>query len=311
MISVVIPTHKRADLLFYELEHIYMQKDADFEVIVVNDIEEEDETDAIREKFPDVIYIKDSKIQGPSNKHKAGLKIAQGEYLYMPDDDDYLTDEYFFKKAVSYMEQYPKVGFISGGVNILYQFSDGRPDKIKRQFMNVSGYIDGAEYLQEFQNKLQKPASTVSTLFRRQSFMDLKMIDMQEMSDSSMYMVALLWGDAYVFDDVVANYRVKGYGTSLTTTLSIPFIINVLEQKEELYLLSKKRISNSKKFWYNQVKCTLNMIVYSNNSIAEKISIIRWGLTHTHGVNLIYTKMLSLFLRITSIEIYKCFKSNY
>lgn len=278
MISVIIPTHKRADLLFYELEHIYLQKDVEFEVIVVNDIEEEDETDAIREKFPEVIYIKDSKIQGPSNKHKAGLKIAKGEYLYIPDDDDYLTDEYFFKKAVAYMEQYPKVAFVSGGVNLLYQYADGRPSETKRQEINLSGYVDGSEYLQEFQHTMQKAASTVSTIYRKQAFDETDAINMLEMSDSSMYMQALLWGDAYILDDVVAVYRVQV--RSLTTTASYAFMKNVIEQKELLYKKSIGRIKNPKDFWANQFILSYNFLPC--RSKGERLKLLTWSLAHCH-----------------------------
>ena len=284
MISVIIPTHKRADLLFYELEHIYMQKNVDFEVIVVNDIEEEDETDAIREKFPEVIYVKDSKIQGPSNKHKAGLRIAKGEYLYMPDDDDYLTDEYFFKKALGYMEQYPKVGFVSGGVNLLYQYADGRPNETKRQNINLSGYIDGAEYLQEFQHTMQKAASTVSTIYRKQAFDETDAINMIEMSDSSMYMQALLWGDAYIMDDVVAVYRVQV--RSLTTTASYAFMKNVIEQKELLYKKAVGRIKNPKDFWANQL--ILSYYFWPSKSYHNQIKLLSWIYIHSHGSMRVY-----------------------
>lgn len=294
MISVIIPTHKRADLLFYELEHIYMQKDVDFEVIVVNDIEEEDETDVIREKFPQVIYIKDSKIQGPSNKHKAGLRIAKGEYLYMPDDDDFLTDEYFFKKAVSYMEQYPKVGFVSGGVNLQYQYEDGRPNEIKRQNINLSGYVDGAEYLQEFQHTMQKAASTVSTIYRKQAFDETDAINMIEMSDSSMYMQALLWGDAYIMDDVVAVYRVQV--RSLTTTASYAFMKNVIEQKELLFKKSFGRIRNPRDFWANQFILSYNF--WPNKSQCDKFSILLWVLVHCHCSLRLYKFFVREFVKL-------------
>ena len=117
MISVIIPTHNRSELLFFELEQIYKQKDVEFEVIVVNDIDGNDVTDAITTLFPSVHYIKSSKIQGPSEKHKAGLRIAKGDYLYLPDDDDFLVDEFFFKKAVDLLEKDSALAFVSGGVN--------------------------------------------------------------------------------------------------------------------------------------------------------------------------------------------------
>lgn len=279
MISVIIPTHKRADLLFYELEHIYMQKDVEFEIIVVNDIEEEDETDIIREKFPNVIYIKDSKIQGPSEKHKAGLRIAKGQYLYMPDDDDYLLDEYFFKKAIAYMEMYPKVAFVSGQCNLSYEFTNREDNYIQSSTTNIMGYVNGAEYLQHFQHKYEKPWSTVSTLFRRRSFDETNAMNMYEMSDSSMYMQSLLWGDAYIMDDVVAVYRIKD--NSLTTTLSYKFMRNVLKQKEYLYKKSLGKVNDPKYFWLLQYVISYNFC--PNKTRLKALKLLTWGVIHSHG----------------------------
>lgn len=283
MISVIIPTHDRADLLFYELEQIFKQKDVEIEVIVVNDIEDRDATDAITTLFPAVHYIKSNKIQGPSEKHKAGLRIAKGEFLYLPDDDDFLVDEYFFKKAVDLLEKDSALAFVSGGVNMRYENSDGTVEKIIRQGMNVCGRIDGSSYLQEFQGKFAKPASSVSTIFRKRAFDEMNALNMKECSDSSMYMLALLWGDAFIFEDVVAEYRIRQRGTSLTTTLSIPFIMNVLKQKEDFYHLSKSKISNSKKFWYNQIRCTYGILANSNNKVTDKLSVLKWCLMHSYG----------------------------
>lgn len=283
MISVIIPTHNRADLLFFELEHIYKQRDVEIEVIVVNDIEEKDATDEITILFPKVRYIKSSKIQGPSEKHKAGLRIANGDYLYIPDDDDFLTDEFFFKKAVEILEKDKTLAFVSGGVNMRYEHSDGSLLKKVRQNINVNGYIDGLIYLQEFQHQLSKPASTVSTIFRKKAFEDMDAVNMKECSDSSMYMLSLLWGGAYIMDDIVAEYRIRQRGSSLTTTLSIPFVMNVFAQKEDLFFASKGKLKAPKNFWFNQVRCTFGFFSASQNKKLDKFKVLLWCLCHSHG----------------------------
>ena len=283
MISVIIPTHKRAELLFFEIEHIYKQKNVEIEVIVVNDIEEDDPTDLIRVKFPDVHYIKSNNIQGPSEKHKAGLRVAKGEYLYIPDDDDFLTDEFFFEKAIDILENDKTLAFVSGGIYKRYENSDGTLNKKVRQEMNVCGYIDGLTYLQEFQHKLSKPASTVSTVFRKKAFDEMNAVDMKECSDSSMYMLSLLWGNAFIMGDVVGEYRIRQRGSSLTTTLSVPFIMNVLAQKEDFYFALKKRLKDPNLFWLNQIRCTYGIMANSNNKYVDKLKVLKWCLKHSHG----------------------------
>lgn len=308
MISVIIPTHNRSDLLFYELEQIFKQKDIEFEVIVVNDVESKDPTDAIKTLFPTVHYIKSSKIQGPSEKHKAGLRIAKGEFLYLPDDDDFLVDEYFFKKAVDLLESDSALAFVSGGVNMRYENSDGTIKKIVRQNMNVCGRIDGASYLQEFQGVLTKPASCVSTIFKKCAFDEMNAIDMKECSDSSMYMLALFWGDAFILEDVVAEYRIRERGSSLTTTLSIPFIMNVLGQKEAFYYLSKSRLSNPKRFWYNQIRCTYGILTGSNNKFWDKFRVFKWCVAHFHGSFPLLVYLFAQLAKIVNKEVKTCGK---
>lgn len=292
MVSVIIPTHKRAELLFYELERIFSQKNIDFDVVVISDIEDEDETDCIKEKFPNVTYIKSSIIQGPSEKHKKGLSITTGDYVYLPDDDDYLIDDYFFEKAINLLEKDPSLAFVSGNVDYLYENEWSEEKEIAHHRLTLSGKIDGLVYLQEFQHIYPKPISTVSTIFRR-FCLDQNMI---EMSDSSMYMNALLHGNAYIMDDVVAVYRIREKkGKSLTTSASLPFIINVLKQKESLYYQAKTRIPRPRDFWSYQFINTYSLLANKPDCRREQISLVKWGLMHLHGS----IKLLSFLIRQT------------
>lgn len=283
-LSIIIPTHKRRDLLFFELDHIYMQKDVEFEVIVVNDIEEPDATDEITSRYPEVIYIKDSSIQGPSNKHKAGYKIAKGDYLYMPDDDDYLIDNMFFRKAIDKMIQDPTLAFVSGQCHLSYEYEDIINNELKSHCTNMIGLITSSQYLQGFQNTIEKPWSTVSTIFSRKAFDDTDAMNMLEMSDSSMYMQVLFWGNAFIMKDVVAVYRIKA--GSLTSTLSLHFMQNVLRQKELFYKKSIGVLTSPKNFWYNQYAISYNF--FPNLTRSNSWKLILWGLIHFHGsINLL------------------------
>lgn len=279
MISVIIPTHKRADLLIYELERIYDQKNVEIEVVVINDIEEEDETDRITELFPDIKYIKSSHIQGPSEKHKKGFSITSGEYVYMPDDDDYLTDDHFFEKAIEIMESDSNISFVSGNVFLRYEDECNNVIKSERQVLNLSGKINGFEYLQEFSNRYKKPASTVSTLYRR-SCLDGDMI---EMSDVSIYMEALFNGDAFIMDDIVAVYRIRvTKGKSLTSSASLSFIMNVLKQKEAFYYRALDYLPRPKDFWYYHFMSTYYLFSQKPKCKSEKFKVLWWGAWHSH-----------------------------
>src|SRR5574344_1909378 len=113
-ISIIIPTHKRSNYLDFELEQIFKQEDVSFEIIVINDIENDNKTKSVVEKYSKITYIEDNKLEGPSLKRKVGYKIAKGEYIYTPDDDDYLIDNMFFKKAIEKFDQYKGLAMVSG-----------------------------------------------------------------------------------------------------------------------------------------------------------------------------------------------------
>ena len=295
MISVIIPTHKRAELLIYELERIYRQKNVEIEVVVVNDIEEEDETDRITEIFPDIKYIKSSHIQGPSEKHKKGFSITTGEYVYMPDDDDYLIDDHFFEKAEKIFKIDNSVSLVSGNVNIRYEDDNNTEIKTIKRHLNISGKINGFEYLQEFQHKYRKPASTVSTLYRR-NCLDGNMI---EMSDSSIYMEALFHGNAFVMDDIVAVYRVRTLkGKSLTSSASLSFIMNVLKQKETFYYRSLNVLPRPKDFWFYHFSATYNLFSQKPKCKNEKIKVLWWGLRHSHNSLKLLLYLFSRYVKV-------------
>lgn len=294
-ISVIIPTHNRASYLDYELEQIYRQKNVDFEVIVVNDIVDEDETDWVVNKYPNLIYIKTNTVQGPSNKHKAGYKIAKGDYFYMPDDDDYLVDEYFFSKAIKVLDNDKSLAFFSGSVILSYEDEEMNVLKEEKQDLRYYGKIDGSQYLMN----MIKPASTVSTIFRKSIFDTLDAVNMIEMSDTSIYLMALMGGDAFISKDIVARYRLKA--NSLSTTASMSFLYNVLAQKEHFLIIGRNRLINPSLFWAQHFGATYRILYGSKNSKISKLKMLLWGLMHNHGsihmIKFIIIELVRLMIR--------------
>jgi len=84
-LSVIIPTHNRADILEVCLEKITRQEGVDFEVIVVDD-GSEDHTAKVVSGFEDVIYIKQKASQQGVARNK-GAKKATGDILLFIGDD--------------------------------------------------------------------------------------------------------------------------------------------------------------------------------------------------------------------------------
>ncbi|MBU0705955.1 glycosyltransferase [Patescibacteria group bacterium] len=84
-LSVIIPTHNRADILELCLNKITQQQGVDFEVIVVDD-GSEDHTAKVVAGFKEVIYIKQKASHQGTARNK-GAKKATGDILVFIGDD--------------------------------------------------------------------------------------------------------------------------------------------------------------------------------------------------------------------------------
>lgn len=95
LVSVIIPTYRRSDLLMVAINSVLKQTYQSLELLVVNDNEPNDEyTVALKELLA---LVKDSRLQLiEQEKHingaaarNAGIRAAKGEYIAFLDDDDF------------------------------------------------------------------------------------------------------------------------------------------------------------------------------------------------------------------------------
>ena len=89
LVSAIITTHNRCDLLARAIESVLSQTYSEMECIVVDDASE-DETPEICKRYP-VIYIQipKEKSRGGNYARNLGIKASKGEYCAFLDDDDY------------------------------------------------------------------------------------------------------------------------------------------------------------------------------------------------------------------------------
>lgn len=87
MISVILPTHNRADLVSQAVESVLNQTFKDIELIVIDDGSTDNTEDALRPYFSMINYIRQAQ-GGPGKARNQGIKSARGEYIAFIDDDD-------------------------------------------------------------------------------------------------------------------------------------------------------------------------------------------------------------------------------
>ncbi|HEY7316997.1 MAG TPA: glycosyltransferase family 2 protein, partial [Candidatus Binatia bacterium] len=114
LVSVVIPTHNRAQLLQEAIESVLAQQGAgeqfDMEVIVVDDASSDDTPDVMR-KYPQVRHIRLTTNHGEGGSRNVGIKASHGKYIAFLDDDDVMLPGRL-KLQVPAMEAHSEVGVV-------------------------------------------------------------------------------------------------------------------------------------------------------------------------------------------------------
>ena len=94
LVSVIIPTYKRSDMLLRAIQSVLNQTYKNLELIVVNDNERGEYSQKLYlliEKIEDsrLVFVEQEKHINGAAARNAGIKVAKGEYIAFQDDDDY------------------------------------------------------------------------------------------------------------------------------------------------------------------------------------------------------------------------------
>lgn len=114
MISVIIPTKNRKQLLKKAIQSVLMQTYRDFECIIVDDGSTDGTEEAVRE-FQDsrlrYLRIEEKDSRGGNYARNQGIKNTTGEYVaFVDDDDEWLPDKLRLQK--DYLDKNPDVGMV-------------------------------------------------------------------------------------------------------------------------------------------------------------------------------------------------------
>ncbi|MBR3836883.1 MAG: glycosyltransferase family 2 protein [Clostridia bacterium] len=122
MISVVIPTHNRADLLPRAIKSVQAQTWKDLEIVVVSDGSEDNTKEVVNELAKDdarIRFIEYFPAKGGNIARNTGIENASGEFVaFLDDDDEFMPEK--LEKQMAVMESDPEIGLVYTGVRILY-----------------------------------------------------------------------------------------------------------------------------------------------------------------------------------------------
>ncbi|WP_017798112.1 glycosyltransferase family 2 protein [Oceanobacillus kimchii] len=125
LVSVIIPTYKRADKLKKAIDSVLNQTYEKIELLVVNDNEPDDNFSINLEQL--ISSIDDSRITlvhqerhiNGAAARNAGINRARGEYIAFLDDDDTWVKEKL-EKQIKVFRNNPKIGLVTTGVTYIY-----------------------------------------------------------------------------------------------------------------------------------------------------------------------------------------------
>lgn len=276
MVSVIIPTHNRCEMLKRAIESVNIQESVTVEIIVIDDLSTDDTSEVIP-SFENVHYLRNETNLGPGKSRQRGYLEAKGDFVVFLDDDDYYTDCSYFRKAVNILKRDPSLSFVAGN-STCYHVSN---DQYTHVDLGIHGTIKGLLYFEHFMIDYQKPTSTFPSVFRKEILDRADFKNMAMMNDSSIYLRALLFGDAFILQDNVGVYTI--HETNISKSISLPFLYENLYEKLFILSLPQCRIKNPKEWWYHHYKLTYSYFMDSNHELKQELSMLRWGLHHLNG----------------------------
>ena len=93
LVSVIIPTHNRANLIERAINSVLSQTYKNIELIVVNDGSTDQTEKIILEKYPSIRYFNQEN-QGVSAARNVGVKNSTGNYIaFLDSDDEWLPEK--------------------------------------------------------------------------------------------------------------------------------------------------------------------------------------------------------------------------
>jgi glycosyltransferase involved in cell wall biosynthesis len=106
MVSVIVPTYNRPELLTETIRSILAQSYQDFEILVVNDSGQdvEDIVSELNKGVNKIVYIKHARNKGPAAARNTGIKASRGKYIAYLDDDDIFYPDHL-ETLVNFLEK--------------------------------------------------------------------------------------------------------------------------------------------------------------------------------------------------------------
>jgi glycosyltransferase involved in cell wall biosynthesis len=128
LVTVVIPTYNRLDILKETLDSVFCQSFSDFEVLVIDGGSTES-LDPLIQQFEDrVTFIHRPYTSLPSVTRNFGIKKASGRYIAFLDSDDLWLSEKLRTQVQVFLD-HPEIGLVCSDAYILNPCTKEKPNR--------------------------------------------------------------------------------------------------------------------------------------------------------------------------------------
>jgi glycosyltransferase involved in cell wall biosynthesis len=159
LVSVIIPTYNRAQLLSRAVRSVLDQTYQNLEITIVDDASS-DQTGEILKQFrdPRIKYLRHEENKGGSASRNTGIRVARGKYIgFLDDDDEWMPSK--LECQVEHLENNGRVDVVYTGLSVRDLKSGKRVGKVVPQKKGVIfGDLLGDNYV----------GTTSSVLIRRE-----------------------------------------------------------------------------------------------------------------------------------------------
>lgn len=195
LVSVIIPTYNRAQLLPEAIESVQVQTHTNLEIIVVDDCSSDNTEEVVRELMKDDSRIKYYRLSKKGNANVArnyGVEKSRGEYLSFLDSDDVYMPEKIGVQLMDMLEDEYDFVICQAG-----EYDENLKQKIKNWVQAPEGNLTLSTYLQD--TKCNIPNGAV--LWKKKYFNQVGCFD-EELKNSQEWLLhfkALLMEGTFIF----------------------------------------------------------------------------------------------------------------
>jgi len=210
LVSILIPTYNRSDILAETIDSALSQTYLNIEVVIVDNCSQDDTWDLLvsyASQDKRVKIFQNQENIGPVRNWKRCIDRANGEYGKILWSDDLIAPD-FVEKTLSLLEGKPEAGFAFTGTEI---FSDGGNVRRRAYFIGETGYYPVETYVRGALFGEGFPVSPGCALFRMDDLRENLLIDVPNKIGSDFASHAI-GNDLLIYLLTANRYRYRYFG---------------------------------------------------------------------------------------------------